>query len=116
MAVESYKGEVASKHQETWSLAQAQIWRAQKRQKAIYDRKTSPPTYRVGDSVFVYMPGAKASKAYKFARPFYGPYRVVAVYDTGSEVRPVDKPTGDQFALHLTGCADALNRSLMSTG
>ena len=62
------------------------------------------------------MPGAKASKAYKFARPFYGPYRVVAVYDTGSEVRPVDKPTGDQSALHLTGCADALNRSLMSTG
>ncbi len=40
----------------------------------------------------VFMPAAKAAKAYKFTRPFYGPYRVATVYDTGLEVRPVDRP------------------------
>ena len=45
----------------------------------------------------MFMPGAKASKAYKFARPFYGPYCVVAVDDTGVEVRPVDRPGCDSI-------------------
>jgi len=38
------------------------------------------------------MPAAKATKAYKFARPFHGPYRITAVHETGIEVRPVDRP------------------------
>ena len=37
------------------------------------------------------MPAAKATKAYKFARPFHGPYRITAVHNTGVEVRPVDR-------------------------
>ena len=41
------------------------------------DCRTRLPRFKVGDRVFIYMPAAKACKAYKFARPFYGPYRIV---------------------------------------
>ena len=42
--------------------------------------------------MFVYMPKEKASKAYKFARPFHGPFRVMDVLETGVIVQPVDRP------------------------
>ena len=38
------------------------------------------------------IPGAKRGKAYKFARPFEGQYRVVALYDNEADVTQVDKP------------------------
>ena len=40
----------------------------------------------------VHMPGTVKGKAWKFARAFYGPYRVVALTSTNAEVRLVDKP------------------------
>ena len=39
----------------------------------------------------MYMPAAKACKAYKFARPFYGPYRIIEQSNSGVLVRPVDR-------------------------
>ena len=38
------------------------------------------------------MSAAKATKAYQFARPFHGPYRIIEQSDTGVTVRPIDKP------------------------
>ena len=38
----------------------------------------------------MYMPAAKLCKAYKFARPFHGPYRIVEQNETGVAVRPVN--------------------------
>ena len=90
--VDTYKGEVAIKFNKAWDLAQNNIKRAQKRQKAYYDKQSKPPRFKVGDRVFVYMPAAKATKAYKFARPFHGPYRIIEQSDTGVVVRPLDKP------------------------
>ena len=46
--------------------------------------------------VLVYMPAAKATKAYKFARSFHGPYRTIEQSDTGVTVRPIDKPQTEQ--------------------
>ena len=48
-----------------------------------------------GDRVFVYMLAAKATKAYKFARPFHGPYRIIEQSDTGVVVRQIDKPQAE---------------------
>lgn len=96
--LDTYKGEVATRLQEAWHLTQDQVKKAQKRQKSTFDRQARQPTYSVGERVFVYMPAAKASKAYKFARPFYGPYRVVT-YNTGLEVRPVDRPIQIPFRI-----------------
>ena len=38
------------------------------------------------------MPAAKSNKAYKFAKPFQGPYRVVWLYENGAELQLVDHP------------------------
>ena len=59
------------------------------------------------------MPLAKANKAYKFARPFDDPYRVVKIYEgegQGAEVRPVDQPTSEAIR---TICAVVLTRFLL---
>ena len=47
------------------------------------------------------MPGAKRGKAYKFARPFEGPYRMVALYDNGADVTHVDKPQSSPIRVAL---------------
>ena len=41
------------------------------------------------------MPAAKATKAYKFARPFHGPYQIIEQSDTGVVVRQIDKPQAE---------------------
>ena len=88
---------------EAWELAKNQIVKAQKTQKRHYDRRSTAVKYSVGDREFVLMPSAKNTKAYKFARPFFRPYRVVVVHPTGLEVRPVDRP-------HAPTIRVALNR------
>ena len=97
--LDTYKGEVAASLSEAWELARTHIEKAQQHQKDVHDRRAGNPKYHVGERVFVYMPAAKSTKAYKFARPFHGPYRVVAVYDTGLEVRPVDQPQKDPIRI-----------------
>ena len=99
--LDTYKGEVAARFKDAWEVAQTHVRKAQKWQKTAYDRKAKTPTYQVGERVFVYMPAAKATKAYKFARPFHGPYRITAVHDTGVEVRPVDRPQENAIRVAL---------------
>ena len=68
------------------------IQQAQEKQKRFYDRASKDPTYRVGDRVMVYMPGDVAGKAWKLARPYHGPYRVISLTPTNAEVRLIEKP------------------------
>ena len=77
---------------DAWELARKNICRAQTQQKRQHDHCSRPADFKVGDRVFVYMPAAKLTKADKFARPFYGPYRVVETCTNGVEVCPVDGP------------------------
>ena len=121
--VDKYKGEMAIKFNEAWDLAQNNIkgefqnlgefkgefhkitsrvnsitWVnsiPQRHQKAYYDKKSKPPRFTVGNRVFVYMPAAKATKAYKFARSLHGPYRIIEQSDTGVIVHPIDKPQAE---------------------
>ena len=110
--MDTYKGEVAFNFSEAWKLAGANIIRkAQQHQKKQYDRKTRLPRFEIGDRVFVYMPAAKACKAYKFARPFHGPYRIVERSETGVVVRPVDRPQADPIRVaynRIRCCADSI--------
>ena len=50
---------------------------------SYYDRQLKLSKFSVGDRVFVYVPAAKACKAYKFARPFHGPYRIIEQNEIG---------------------------------
>ena len=43
----------------------------------------------------------KCGKAYKFAHPFKGPYRVVKLFPNGAELSLVDKPNGSTIRVAL---------------
>ena len=45
--------------------------------------------------MFVYMPKEKASKAYKFAHPFHGPFCAM----DGVVIQPVDRPQDEGICL-----------------
>ena len=108
----TYSTEVTQRLQKAWDLAQASVKDAQQKQKFFYDRNTKPPHFCVGQRVFVYMPGARQGKAYKFARPFHGPFRIVSVCETGVSVRPVDKPDGDSIRVafnRLRTCPESIS-------
>ena len=77
---------------DAWTLAHSQIDRAQQKQKQQYDKKSKEINWKVGDRVMVHMPGKIRGKAWKFARAFYGPYRILTITPTNAEVRLVDKP------------------------
>ena len=70
----------------------------------------------MGDRVFVYIPAAKASKAYKFARPFYGPYRIMEQNELGVVVQPVDKPQSEPIRVAYDRIRDVQMKSLISFG
>ena len=90
--LDTHKGEIAIKFSEAWELAKENIKKAQQRQKKQYDCKARLPKF---NRVFVYMPAVKACKAYKFARPFHGPYHIVELSKTGVVVCPVDQPQAE---------------------
>ena len=90
--LDDYKTTMAQMMQEAWGLAQQNLKKAQKKQKLYHDKKSNRPDFRVGDRVFVFMPVLKSGPAHKLARPYKGPYRVIATYPNGVELVPVDKP------------------------
>ena len=49
----------------------------------------------------VHMKGTIKGKAWKFSRPYHGPYRVLTVTGTNAEVRLVDDPTANSTFVSL---------------
>ena len=82
-------------------MARANIKQAQAHQKHYYDKKSKSSILSVGDRVMVYMPHTVSGKAWKLARPFYGPYRVISLTSTNAEVKLVDKPDTDAIFVAL---------------
>ena len=65
------------------------------------------------------MPAVKACKAYKFARSFYGPYRIIEQSQTGVVVHPVDQPQADSIRVaynRIRHCADSIPDVLANWG
>ena len=48
------------------------------------------------------MPGEVKGRAWKFARPFHGPYRVIRVTPTNVEAQLVDNPTNPPIFVSLS--------------
>ena len=82
-----YQTEVAIRMSNAWESAKVAIKKAQKQQKTQYDKRARDPKLSVGDAVFVYFPAKKSGKAYKFARPFQGPYVVQKLFNNGVQVK-----------------------------
>ena len=91
----SYQEELVIHLQAARELARGHIRKAeerQKKQKKNYGKGSQPISLKVGDRVYLHVPSAKKSKAYKFAWPFKGLYRVLALYNNGADIRLIDCP------------------------
>lgn len=99
--LEDYKSELTNNLSDAWAIARANIQEAQACQKRQYDKHSKEPTLSIGDRVMVYMPHSVSGKAWKLARPFYGPYRVLSLTPTNAEVKLVDKPDSGSIFVAL---------------
>ena len=101
--IDDYKSELTSNLSDAWAMATANfnIKEAQAHQKHHYDKKSKASKLSVGDGVMVYMLHAVSGKAWKLARPFYGPYRIVSLTRTNAEVKLIDKPDADAIFVAL---------------
>ena len=107
----AYTIETTERLREAWQSAQSSIQQAQARQKLYYDSSAKKPQYQLGQRVMVFMPSAKQGKAYKFARLYHGPYRIVELHGTGASVCPVEKPSQTPIRVafnRLRPCAEEL--------
>ena len=78
---------------DAWALAHQNIKLAQVKQKTQYNKHSKETKLKVGDRVMVYMSGEVKGKAWKFARPYHGLYRLLSLTPTNAEVRLVDRPS-----------------------
>ena len=90
-----YRVELTSSLSSAWLLAREKIKIAQASRKKQHDKRAKEHQFRVGDRVMIHMPSAVTGKAWKLARPFHGPYRVLSVTPTNVEARLVDHPDAD---------------------
>ena len=72
---------------DAWALAHRNIEKAQRKQKEQYDKKSSASALQVGDRVMVFFPSQVKGKAWKLARPYFGPYKVLSLTPTNAEVQ-----------------------------
>ena len=96
-----YIREISLRISSAWNTAKTRIKEAQKKQKHQHDKKARDPRIFKGDRVFVHSPAEKCGKAYKFARPFKGLYRVVKLFPNEAELSLVDKPNGSTIRVAL---------------
>ena len=97
----THKSEVVERMSAAWSLAKMKVQKAQQQQKQHHDRHAHDPRFKVEDQVFIHMPSEQLVKAYKFARPFKGPYRVVSLFENGMEVLLISKSHSDTIQVAL---------------
>ena len=84
--LDDYGSEIATRMSDAWESAREHIKASQRKQKRFHDQKSKDPKISVGDKVMVYFPSERLGKAYKFSRPFRGPYRVDKMFPNGAEV------------------------------
>lgn len=99
--VDDYIREISLRMSSAWKTAQAKIKEAQKKQKYQHDKKARDPRVFEGDRVFVYSPAKWSGKAYKFAHPFKGPYRVLKLLPNGALLSLVAEPNGPTIRVAL---------------
>ena len=88
----NYKTEVSLNMAEAWKLARERISKAQTHQKKQHEKLVKNSKFSERDVVFLYDPSLKTGKAYKFAKPFCGPYKIVHLIKDGAKIHLVAKP------------------------
>ena len=96
-----YGIELHTRMSEAWELARKNVSRAQKRQKENYDQSCRPPHFQEGERVFLFKPSEKSGPTRKFARPFFGPYRIVDLESNTAKIRRIDRPREEPILVAL---------------
>ena len=86
---------------DAWALAHQNIKKAQSKQKTQYDKRSTAPKVKVGDRVMVYFPDQVKGKVWKLARPYHGPYEVITLTNTNTEVCLVGSSKNDSIFVVL---------------
>lgn len=97
----SYRQELVEGLSDAWEVARAQVKKAQQKEKRYYDRSGTLKNLKVGDRVFLQVPSLKKGTAYKFARQFQGPFRILQLYKNGADIRLVDRPQSSSLRVSL---------------
>ena len=102
MEFPDYSSEVVANLSDAWALAHQNIEKAQRKQKAQHDKQSSESNLKVGDRVMVHHPNQVKGKAWKFARPYFGPYQVLSLTPTNAEVQLLNCPQDDPIFVSLS--------------
>ena len=97
-----YCTELVANLSDAWSLAHQNIERAQGKQKVQYDKRARESKLKVGDRVMVHFPSQVTGKAWKFSRPFFGPYKVLSLTPTNAEVQLLNAPQDQPIFVSLS--------------
>ena len=101
MRTNDYRSSLVQSMSEAWELARTSIEKAQSRQKKQHDKRARNTPLKIGQRVFVHVPSLRTGPAHKLARPFRGPYRVVALYPNGADLQSVDHPRANTIRVAL---------------
>ena len=96
-----YLSEMVANFSDAWALAHQNIEQAQTKQKLQFDKKSSASTLRVGDRVMVFFPSQVKGKAWKLARPYFDPYKVLSFTPTNTEVQLAHDPESESIFVAL---------------
>ena len=99
--LKEYGTELAVKMSQAWELARQSVGKAQKRQKAFYDKRAREPNFNVGERVFLLKPAETTGANRKFARPFHGPYRITDMETNNAYIRRIDRPQDEPILVAL---------------
>jgi len=102
LSLKEYGVELVRKLGSAWESARTCVKRAQKNQKAYYDRKSRNSNFMVGERVFLFKPAEKTGENRKLARPYHGPYRIVDVTSNNASLCRVDRPHEEPVLVALS--------------
>ena len=100
-----YSAELVANLSDAWAVAHQNIKGAQMKQKTQYDKKSKPSPLKVDDRVMVHFPSTVREKAWKFAHPYFGPYRIIFLTPTNVDqlvkFSELISPTGKHYLLSI---------------
>lgn len=100
--VSDYRQELITTLAGARDLAAKSVQAAQVKYKKAYDKThhSQPLTYQVGDWVLIRYPPEETGKQRKLSMPWYGPYRITAMTDTGVAAVKVYYPQDGPIYVH----------------
>ena len=98
--ITDYREELVLNLSSARALAAKAISKAQKNQKAHYDRHTTISKLRVGDWILIYFPQDETGKHRKLSRPWHGPYRIISRNDPDVTAVKIYFPTDPPIQVH----------------